>query len=245
MHALSTNCLYYEAYVLAARMAAELNLPPDPNWIGKAAALKAAINRHFWMPDAGRYRYLVDPFGGCDYQEGMGHSFALLFNIADDVQAEALLRNQHVTPAGIACVWPSFDRYTRADGMSFGRHSGTVWPHVQAFWAHASACCGKRDLFAHEFNKLVAHANRDVQFTEIYHPLTGLPYGGIQELGDEPRREWASCSRQTWSATGFLRMVLMGLLGMRFEVNGVRFQPMLPPGLDFVCLEGLPYRSAR
>jgi hypothetical protein len=40
-------------------------------------------------------------------------------------------------------------------------------------------------------------------------------------------------------------MVLMGLLGMRFEVNGARFQPLLPPGLEFICLEGLPYRSIR
>lgn len=245
MHALSTNCLYYEAYLLAARMAAELNLAPDPSWINKATALKAAINRHFWMPEAGRYRYLVDPYGNCDHQEGMGHSFALLFGIASQSQVEAVFRNQYVTRAGVPCVWPSFARYTDADGTSFGRHSGTVWPHIQAFWAHAAALRGERALFAFELQQLVEHANRDVQFTEIYHPVTGLPYGGVQELGDNPSHVWASASRQTWSATGFLRLVLMGLLGMRFEVNGVRFQPMLPDGVEFLCLQGLPYRNTR
>jgi hypothetical protein len=245
MHALSTNCLYYEAYRQAGRMADELGQTGDPAWSTKAATLKDAINWHFWMPEAGRYRYLVDPFGNCDFQEGMGHAFALLFGVADDAQAEAVLRNQHVTPSGIPCVWPSFARYTSADGMSYGRHSGTVWPQIQAFWAHAAALRGKSDVFAHELGRLVEYSNRDAQFAEIYHPLTGAIYGGLQELGDEPRHLWRSCSRQTWSATGFLRMMLMGVLGMRFEPDGVHFQPLLPPGLTHVCLQGLPYRGMR
>ena len=245
MHALSTNCLYYQAYVLAGRMADELGVAPDPSWAGKAQALKAAINRHFWMPELGRYRYLVDSFGNCDYTEGMGQSFALLFGIADAQQAENVFRNQYVAPAGIPCVWPSFPRYTSADGMSFGRHSGTVWPDIQAFWGQAAAQYGKRELFAHELLRLTEYANRDVHFTEIYHPITGAPYGGVQELGDELRHEWSSCARQTWSATGYLRLILQGMLGMRFEPQGLMFEPVMPDGVDFVCLQNLPYRKMR
>ena len=245
MHTLSTNCLYYQAFVLADRMAAELGVPGDSAWAGKAQALKAAINQHFWMSQLGRYRYLVDPFGNCDYTEAMGHSFALLFGIADTQQAEAVFQNQYVSAAGVPCVWPSFPRYTSDDGMSFGRHSGTVWPHIQAFWGQAAAQYGKRDLFAHELLRLTEYANRDVYFTEIYHPITGLPYGGVQELGDELRHEWSSCARQTWSATGYLRLILQGLLGMRFDTQGVRFEPQMPEGVEFVCLQNLPYRQMR
>jgi glycogen debranching enzyme len=243
MHALSTNCLYNQAYILAGRMAAELGVTADPSWANKAHALKTAINRHFWVPELGRYRYLVDPFGNCDYSEGLGQSFAILFGIADSQQAQAIFANQTIVPAGIPCVWPSFPRYTSADGMSYGRHSGTVWPHIQAFWGQAAAQYGKRDLFAHELMRLTEYANRDVFFTEIYHPTTGMPYGGVQELGNDLSHEWSSCARQTWSATGYLRLILQGLLGTRFDTEGVTFEPMLPGGVEFVCLQGLPYRK--
>ena len=242
MHALSTNCVYYYAYVLAERMASELGVPPDPTWSAKAEALKEAINRHFWQPHKGCYRYLVDPFGGCDHQEGLGHCFVLLFGIADAEQAEAIFRNQHVTPSGIPCVWPTFARYESADGMSFGRHSGTVWPHIQGFWAHAAASYGKADLFEHELKKLARHACRDSQFAEIYHPISGEIYGGMQE-SDQGIREWKSCSRQTWSATGFVRMIFMGLVGMTFEPDSIYFKPLLTERFKHVRLSHLPYRG--
>jgi glycogen debranching enzyme len=241
MMALSTNCAYYHAYVLAGRMANELGVQPDPAWAGKAVRLKAAINQHFWRSDAATYRYLVGPYGGCDHQEGMGNSLAILFGVADAGRAEAVLRNQHVTSAGIPCVWPTYDRY-RKDERSFGRHSGTVWPHIQGLWAHAAALHRKAGPFGHELWTLARHAYRDSQFAEIYHPITGEVYGGVQE-SEEGIREWASCPRQTWSATAFIRMVLMGLVGMSFAPEGVSFHPLLPQGVEHVHLQSLNYRD--
>jgi len=48
---------------------------------------------------------------------------------------------------------------------------------------------------------------------------------------------------QTWSATGFLRIVLTVVAGIRLAPDGVRFEPLLPPGLDELQLTGLPYRA--
>ena len=48
---------------------------------------------------------------------------------------------------------------------------------------------------------------------------------------------------QTWSATGFLRIVLTVVAGIRLAPDGVRFEPLLPPGLDELELTGLPYRA--
>lgn len=242
MHALSTNCLYVSAYRLASRMAGELGQPADAAWPGKADALAAAIRRHFWDDARGVYRYLVDDFGGCDHLEGLGHALAVVLGVADETQARRLLAAQPVTPAGIPCVWPAFSRYANAEGTSFGRHSGTVWPHIQGFWAEAAARLGAMERFSHEFDRLTAHANRDLHFTELYHPLTGLPYGGLQE-GGPPGGVWASEPRQTWSATAYLRMLLMGVLGMRFETDGVTFDPLVPPRLATIELTGLQYRG--
>ncbi len=244
MQALSTNCIYHHVYQLLGEMAAELGVPPDPAWADKAAALKTAIDRQLWMPEAGRYRYFIDPFGGCDRHEGLGHALVLLFKVAAPGQAAAVLRNQHITPWGIPCVWPSFERYAKPDGMSFGRHSGTVWPHIQAFWADAALRHGRADRFEFELRQLSTLAVTYGEFREIYHPVTGEPYGGEQQ-GYEAwgHAQWESCHRQTWSATGYLRMVLMGLCGMDFTPAGIRFAPHLPAGLEGLELTGLPYRQ--
>lgn len=243
MMALSTNCLYYSAYVTAGKMAAELKVPGDAKWAEKAERLKAAINSRLWDESKGCYRFLVGPLGDCDHQEGLGSSYALLFGIADARRAALVLANQHVTPAGIPCGWPNLPRYERPDGMSFGRHMGTVWPQIQGFWAEAAARAGKSELFGHEFLKLATHAARDRHFAEIYHPITGMPYGGLQEGLGQGINLWQATSRQTWAATAYLRMTLLGLVGMRFDTDGVRFQPCVPKGISSVDLRNVAYRK--
>lgn len=241
MHALSTNCAYVHAYDLAGAMAAELAVPADRAWAPRAGRLRAAIDTHFWLPERGHYRYLVDPLGSSDVQEGFGHAFALLFGIADDARRDAVLDAQHVAPAGIPCLWPPFARYLR-DGH-VGRHSGTVWPPIQAFWAEAAARSGRADLVGHELAALCRHAGRDGQFYELYHPETGAPYGGLQERAGGEIELWESEPHQTWSATALLRIVLAAVVGMRLAPDGARFEPLLPPGLDELELTGIAYRD--
>ena len=242
MEALSTNCIYYHAYVIAEKMAAELKSSPHWQWKEKAANLKKAINKHFWNEEKGNYRYLVGPLGKCDHQEGIGSAYAILFGVADARQTEAIFKSQHITPAGIPCGWPNFARYESKDGKSFGRHIGTVWPQIQGFWAEAAARAGKPEIFGHELFNLAAHAVRDKQFAEIYHPITGEIYGGLQENGGKIVL-WNATSRQTWSATAYIRMVFMGLAGMRFDSDGLRFQPCMPKGVGHVRLSNIRYRK--
>jgi hypothetical protein len=181
MHALSTQCINYQAYLVAAKMQRELGLPVDPALEEKAARLKAAINKHFWREDAGLYRYLVDPFGGSDQQEGFGNTFAILFGIASPEQTKRVLAAMHVTPHGIPINWPVYPRYASPDGTTFGNHNATLWPPVSGVWAQAAAQNGRLDLFALELKEHADRACRDNQFAEIYHPVTGQIYGGIQE----------------------------------------------------------------
>jgi len=272
MHALSTNCLYVEAYRLLTLMAAELGRPIDPDWDIRSQAVKEAINALFWRSDAGLYRFLVDPLGNCDHQEGIGHALAILLGIADARQRDAVFRNQYIAPAGIPALWPTFERYTRydgkmfpiqhgqhyrpdapkerefaSDGKHFGAHSGPVWPMVQGFWADAAATFGKIELFESELRSLASKAYRDAQFAERYHPLTGEIYGGLQEgwwaYPVHEMLEWRSCARQTWSATAYLRSILHGLVGMRFGLDGITFCPQLPNSLKELSLGPLRYRD--
>jgi glycogen debranching enzyme len=240
MYTLSTNCVYAEAYRLAANIASKLDDNIADSWQKKASELKLAINRAFWMEDRGTYRYMIDPFGGSDHQEALGISFAILFRIADKKQTAQILDCAHITPNGIACVWPPFPRYC-VDDKTFGRHCGTVWPFIQAFWAEAALTGGRKDLFEQEFDAISRLAFKSDGFYELYHPLTGEPYGGVQE--GIRWTTWPSVPRQTWSATGYLRMILQCIFGMKLSPEGVIFKPYLPDGITSIRLEGLPYRK--
>lgn len=244
MMALSTNCVYHQAYRIANWMAVELGLAENPHYAARAAALAERIRAHFWDEERGAFRYLVDADGGCDHQEGLGHAFGLLFGLADAQQARRVLDNQVITPAGIPCVWPTFARYAALGG--FGRHSGTVWPFISACWGEVALEYRRPDVFVREFEIFTAHINRHAQCAEIIHPLTGEIYGGLQEAGKGADGiQWASCARQSWSASAYLRMILNGLVGMRFSPAGIHFQPNLPAGLAPLQLDELPYRAAR
>jgi len=180
MHALSTQCSIYEGYLLAGKMQRELGLPEDPTLQQKAARLKAAINKHFWREDAGIYRFLVDPFGGSDQQEGLGNAMAVLFGVASPEQAQRVCASMHIAPQGIPWIWPAYPRYVTADPMVIAQRSD-IWPCVNGPWSSAAAMSGRVDLFALELKKAADRACRDNQFAENYHPITGEIYGGIQE----------------------------------------------------------------
>ena len=233
MFALSTNCLYYAAYRIAEKATR------DMSFARKAEALKRAVNRTFWDESRGTYAYLADPWGGCSSQESLGLSFALLFGIADKRRATSVLRHAVLTKNGIPCVHPSFSRYLP---YGLGRHSGTVWPHIQAFWAHAA---GRLDPFflETEVRSLTRNALRDGQFSEIYHPETGLPCGGAQESGDRIAADWVSQPRQTWSATGYLHMLLFDLAGLSFGEDSLTIAPVRVPGIEEIRIDGLVWRD--
>lgn len=243
MHALSTNCVYAQAYRVAGQMRRELGLPEDAEVEAQGEALAERIRQRYWNHEKGTFNYILDAQGGSDHQEGLGHAFALLFGLADADQARLVLDRQVITPHGIPCVWPSYARYTAQGG--FGRHSGTVWPFISAFWGEAALLHHRPDLFEREFKQFTDTLNRHGQCAEIVHPETGEVYGGLQENGSGPDGlQWASCMRQTWSASAYLRMVLTGLLGLRFSTAGLTFAPHLPAGLQRVHLSGLSYRGS-
>ncbi|MDD5687544.1 MAG: hypothetical protein PHE88_06905 [Elusimicrobia bacterium] len=245
MCTLSTNCLYFYGYVLLQKMSDELKIKNKICSEKKAQKLKESINKHLWNPKAGIYNYFIDQWGLCKHQEGMGNSFAVIFGVADKNQRNSILKNIHITPNGIPCVWPTFDRYKNKGigKKSYGRHSGTVWPHIQGFWATAASFENKTEMFFNELFHLSKFVYRDGQFAEIYHPDTGEIYGGLQEQNGK-MVEYKSCSRQTWSATAYIRMIFMGLLGMNFKCDGIEFKPAIPKVLKSVILKNLSYRDS-
>jgi glycogen debranching enzyme len=242
MLSLSTNCVYAQAYHIAGWMARECGDDTGSVYEKHAAQLNESIRKHFWNTELGTFNYLFDPEGICDHQEGLGHAFALLFDVANDEQCSSILSKQHITNFGIPCVWPTFSRYSSLGG--YGRHSGTVWPFISGFWGETTLQHGRADLFEREFMTLTDNINRSNQCAEIYHPDTGEVYGGLQEMGSGPNGvDWVSCSRQSWTASAYVRLLLNDLFGMQFYAEGIRFSPYLPTGVERVEISGLHYRA--
>ena len=243
MHALSTNCLYFNAYKIAELMAVELKKAPNNKWTVMAQKVKTAINKLFWMNDKGYYRHLVDPLGNCDNQECLGLGYALLFDIANYERSEILLKNIKLVPAGIPVGWPDFPRYSKIPGESYGRHSACIWPPFEAMLASGAAKNGKIEILMHVINTLANFACRDMQFVEVYHPITGEKYGGVQEWKGNLEYEWKSCDRQTWSATAYIRLLLLDVVGMKFSKDGVVFNPLITKDISPLSLKNIKYRK--
>ncbi len=242
MKSLSTNCVYAHAYRIAGWMSRTCGDDSHALYEARANQLAERIREHFWNLELGTFNYLFDADGICNHQEGLGHAFAILFRVASDGQAESVLSHQHITRAGIPCVWPTFPRYSAQGG--FGRHSGTVWPFISGFWGEAALLHERADLFEREFMTLTGNINRSGQCAEIHHPETGNTYGGLQEGGSGPNgMEWVSCVRQSWTASAYLRMILTGLFGLRFSTDGIGFSPHIPTGVEGMQISGLRYKD--
>ncbi|MBN1622755.1 MAG: hypothetical protein JXN10_07520 [Clostridia bacterium] len=227
MHVLSTNCVYYNAYMMVYRLTGK------KDFLEKAKLLSKSILTNFYHE--GRVRYITGPLGNHDEQEGLGISFGRMFDILPD----QVLDDIRTTAHGITCVDSTYDRYKQ--GNDLGRHSGTIWSFINSFYANEALRVGKKDTFISEFNMLTEKAIRDGQFYEIYHPITGMPYGGIQEPvrnGEYSRLK--SCEHQLWSATGYLSMILNGIAGFSGKLE---FNPVEVPGIEFIDIKGFKCRK--
>ncbi len=241
---LSTNCIYYGAYLSICEMEKILNLSENiiKDDLKKAALLKASILKQLYNAKEKSFIYLIDNQGKIDNsQEALGISFAIIFGIIKINEAREIVKKIHVSDYGITSIYPDFPRYSPKYP---GRHNNIVWPMVNGFWARACKVIGDFKRFDFELSNLAALAvdsdKGNLNFREIYNPYSGKPDGGWQS-----GRQWESFNHQTWSATAFTSMIFDGVLGLNFESEGISFKPFLPISLDFVEIKNLRYRNAQ
>jgi glycogen debranching enzyme len=241
---LSTNCVYYGAYLSLYEMGKILNIREntEKGFLNKAAELKKNILEYFYNPDENKFNYVIDSTGKIfSYQEGLGNSFAIIFGIVDKEEAVKVINSIHISAFGITSIYPDFP-YFSPDKP--GRHNNIVWPMVNGYWAMACKHAGANDKFYFELKNLASLAidtdKGNNNFREIYNPYTGKPDGGWQT-----GKHWDSCNHQTWSATAYISMILNGLFGLDFENEGVFFTPYLPDDLNHIEIKDIQYRNAK
>ena len=245
---LSTNSIYYGAYLALIEMAKSLNVDKAviADYQQKSTALKSNILKHLYDQDTHTFDYLIDQNGHVNNsQEGLGISFAVIFGIANKAQAKQIISQAKVSKYGITSIYPDFPRYSPDKP---GRHNNIIWPMVNGFFAKAAITAKDYSTFTNELYDLTHLAldedKGNYDFREIYNPYSGKPDGGWQRSGSAIPSHWESCRLQTWSATAYISMVLNGVVGLRFQENTVSFIPYLPPGIKYIELKDLAYRNS-
>lgn len=243
---LSTNCVYFGAYLALIQMGTILHADATEinNFKSKAESLKGNIVKYLYNKDNNTLNYLIDHLGATDKsQEGLGISFAVMFGVIEGGKAKQLIEHAFVSKYGITSIYPDFKRFSPEKP---GRHNDIIWPMVNGYFAKAAIVSGNYNSFSSELLNLTHLAldedKGNYNFWEIYNPYSGKPDGGYQVAGkDNPDHHWASCRYQTWSATAYINMVYYGLAGIRLENDKISFSPYLPEYIHSLQLSEIPY----
>ncbi len=236
---LSTNAVYYQAYICLADMAEICEPSAAKVYRKKAKALKRSFRRHFYHKPEGMLYYLIDHQGQKhEYQEALGVAYTILFGLVSKSEARHIITHSYRSANGVPAVWPCFPRFSKEKP---GRHNVMIWPHVNMFFAAACAQAGMKDTFWDEVNaitRLTLEADSTPNFHEIY-TVDGIPSGGWQ-CG----QLWPPLNHQTWCATGMLRIYLHHIIGLQPDMSGLRFHPIGSEDGRPVVVKGIPYRNA-
>ncbi|MFP4029479.1 MAG: MGH1-like glycoside hydrolase domain-containing protein [Candidatus Brocadiia bacterium] len=240
MQCIGTNCLYYNALRIAAQAAGILGRPEEEKqyFAQMAEDLKTAINDQLWLPEKKRYAYFLDGDGQqCEYSSTVGQMLAIITGVADRERAQQIIENTYTSEWGVPCTWPMFPRFDRENLEKLGTGNGSIWPFIQGFagWAGSVADCpGFLGHMLAGITKMVAES--DGTFYEAYHLVHGTPYKGYHGPVDSPQSRYRPPKpNQSWSASGYLAMIVHGVFGLRLEEDGIRFDPAVPS--DFAGAE--------
>lgn len=216
--ALSTNVLHYQALELAADLADRHGDPHAAGYRAQAAALKSAINTHFWRADRGLYMsYLGGDGLPVEAYDLLGLSLAITSGVADPAHARQALANYPTWPSGSPVIWPE-----RADQPIY--HNRAIWPFVSAYALRAARAIDDPAHIEHEIRSVIRGAALAGSNMENYELLTQ----GVHVDDGALSGPVVNSPRQLWSVAGFLDVAIEGVFGL--TADG-RVEPKLPVAL--------------
>lgn len=205
----------------------------------RAARLKEAFNRDFWVPETGFYALALDRDKRRVAAVTSNPGHCLWSGIVSEEQAarmaEVLLSPDVFSGYGVRTLAASEYAY---HPLSY--HRGTVWPHDNSLIALGLARYGQGEAAARIAAGLFAAAGFD--------PYRRLPelFGGYEASDDGPVWYPVACVPQAWAAAAPF-MLLQALVGLEVDVPGnrVSLAPRLPRGINRVELSNLPFGRGR
>jgi len=218
-YALSTNVLHYQALQLAATMAAQRHdTKAVAGYRSQAAALKSAINAHFWRADRGMYMSYIGGDGTpYDTYDLLGIALAIDSGVADGQRAQQTLANYPTWAAGSPVIWPE-----RSDQPIY--HNRAIWPFVSAYALRAARKLEQPARIAHEIASVMRGAALYGSNMENYELLTQGQHVDEGQLSGPV----VNSPRQLWSVAAYLAVVTEGVFGLGEDG---KVEPKLPTSL--------------
>ncbi|MDB5960578.1 MAG: esterase [Massilia sp.] len=232
--ALSTNAAHYKALQLAASLAQELGQPAQADKYTRwAGALKQAINRRFWLADAGMYASITGPhFDGAPLHrfDWLGESLAIVTGVADAAQTRSILARYPHGPHGAPVIYPQ-----QPDRPVY--HNRAIWPFVTAYGLRAAAIGNNVAVADAAYASLMRGAALNLSNMENLEWLSGqaLLLDQAQPALSGPV---INSRRQLWSVGGYLGMVIESVFGVSHDAGGVILRPFITSRLHRDTLKG-------
>ena len=226
---LGTNALHYASWDALGKMARLLGEPAE-HYETIARRIRQGMNTYLWQPDLGWYgqfRYGRNYPSLSPRAEALGEAFTILFGIADEERQERLAERNPVVEFGVPSFWPYIPEMSPY-------HNAGIWPQVNGFWTWAAAEAGNAKGADHGLASIVRASALFLTNKENMVAETGHFEG--TELNSD---------RLVGSVGGALGVIHRVLLGLRFEPDALRFDPLIPPGWDGTrTLRGLRFRDS-
>jgi hypothetical protein len=221
--ALSTNVGHYKALTLAAQLAREqADDARAARYEAWARDLKAAINTHLWLDDAGMYSSLTGPhFDGAPLHkfDWLGQALAIVTGVADGARARRILASYPHGPMGAPVIWPQ-----QHDMPVY--HNRAIWPFVTAYGLRA-AIVGKNVAVADAaYDTLMRGAALNMSNMENLEWLSGQPLL-LDEAHPDLIGPVISSRRQLWSVGAYLGMVVRAVFGVSTTHDGIDVNPFI------------------
>ncbi len=230
----------YGAYLARASLARWADdRSTEARYVAKAAALRSAFDRDFWLPARGWYALGLDkdkrPIDAL--ASNMGH--CLWTGIVEPHRAEAvahhLLSDELFSGWGVRTLASSMSAY---DPLSY--HNGSVWPHDNAILVAGLMRYGYvREAHRVMLAILDASAHSGGRLPELF---SGVSRDEIAVPVAYP----TSCSPQAWAAAAPLSF-LRSLLGLEPDLPAGRVacSPQLPDQVSRLSVDGIPMAGRR
>jgi hypothetical protein len=159
--------------------------------------------------------------------EALGEALAVLFGVADEKNAAAIISKSPVTDFGVTCIYPQIPGIPPY-------HNNGIWPFVQSYWNLAAAKTGNEKVLTHGLAAIYRAAGL---FLTNYENM-------VAQTGDFLGTEINS-DRMLWSMAGNLAMVHRVFMGMSFELDGLHFNPVVPKSFKGTkTLSNFKYRNS-
>ena len=213
---LSTNVGHYQALRLGATLAREHGEPRNAErYAAWAEALKAAINRVFWLDDVQRYSSLTSddeqPIALHQF-DLLGTALAVVCGVAPPERAALALAHYPHAPFGAPVISP------QQPGVAV-YHNRALWPFVTAYALRAAVVTRQSAVAARAFESLFRGAALNLSNMENLEWLTAKP-----RFDDGPV---INSRRQLWSVAAYLSMVVESVFGITLRAGSLHIAPFL------------------